>query len=98
MMSTIELCCYLLLILEDHWMLKKLGSIEHSLVLIEPLLPSKEAHSKHTHKTFEMTFGNINLEQVQKPFWGDRWDKVQIHFLTFLRTVGIINGKLTITM
>jgi hypothetical protein len=61
------------------------------------LLPSKEAHSKHTHKTFEMTFGNINLE-VQKPFWGDGWDKVQNYFLTFLRTVGIINGKLTITM
>jgi hypothetical protein len=44
-----------------------------------------------------MTFGNINLEQVQKPFWGDGWDKVQNHFLTFLGTVGIINGKLTIT-
>ncbi len=69
MMSTIDLC-YLLLILEDHWILKKLGSIEHSLVLIEPLLPSKEAHSKHTH----------THKLLKWPLETSTWNKFKNHF------------------
>ncbi len=73
MMSTIDLC-YLLLILEDHWILKKLGSIEHSLVLIEPLLPSKEAHSKHTHT-------HTHTHKLLKwPLETSTWNKFKNHF------------------